>query len=109
MRWCAIVGPFRGCYRKRRKSAAICFQRDPTKGAKYWTSQPELQKDEVVMISLGSVLRLLLGSDRNEVAFSFWSIPVLLPEGEEVHCYLLSERPHESSSTLDKSTRIAKG
>jgi hypothetical protein len=67
MRWCFIFGPvlrlllgndnnevvfffgpFRGCYRKRMKSAVISFQKDPTKAAIYWTTQPELQKDEVV-------------------------------------------------------------
>jgi hypothetical protein len=30
-----------------RNSAVICFQIDPTKAAIYWTSQPELQKDEM--------------------------------------------------------------
>jgi hypothetical protein len=34
--------------RKRRKSAVICFQNGPTKAEIYWTSQPELQWDEVV-------------------------------------------------------------
>jgi hypothetical protein len=43
-----VFCPFRGCYRKRRNSAVIFFQKDPTKAATYWTSQPELQKDEVV-------------------------------------------------------------
>jgi hypothetical protein len=79
-----------------------------------------------VVFSLGSVLRLLLGSDNNkvvfsfrcvprllpgnnEVVFTFWSAPRLLPEGEEVRCYFLSERPHESGNILDKSARIAKG
>jgi hypothetical protein len=61
------------------------------------------------MISLGSVLRLSLGSDDNEVVFSFWSVPRLLPEEEEVRSYLLSESPHEGGNILDKSTRIAKG
>jgi hypothetical protein len=37
----------RGCYRKGRKSAVICFQKDPKKAAIYWISQPELQKDEM--------------------------------------------------------------
>jgi hypothetical protein len=62
-----------------------------------------------VVIYFGSVLRLLLGSDNNEVVFSFWFVPRLLPEEEEVRCYLLSERPHESGNIFDKSTRIAKG
>jgi hypothetical protein len=74
-------------------------------------------KDEVVVIPLESVLRLLLGSDNNEavfpfwsvprlvpgsneVVFSFWSVPVLLPKGEEVRCYLLSERPHEINNIV---------
>jgi hypothetical protein len=33
---------------KRRKSAVICFQNAPKKAEVYWTSQSELQKDEVV-------------------------------------------------------------
>jgi hypothetical protein len=43
-------GPFRRWYRKRRKSASICFHKDPTKAAiyVYFTSQPEMRKDEVV-------------------------------------------------------------
>jgi hypothetical protein len=66
-------------------------------------------KANKVVISFGSVPRRLLGSDNNEVAFYFWSVPRLLPEEEDVRCYLLSERPHESVNILDKSPRIAKG
>jgi hypothetical protein len=40
-------GSFRGCYRKGRKSAVICIQKDPTKAAIYWTSHPDLQKDKM--------------------------------------------------------------
>jgi hypothetical protein len=36
------------------------------------------------MFSFGSVLRLLLGSNNNEVVFSLWSVPRLLQEEEEV-------------------------
>jgi hypothetical protein len=67
-----------------------------------------LRQREVVF-SFGSVLRLLLSSDKNEVVFTFGSVPRLLPEEEEVRCYLLSEWPQESGNILDKSTRIAKG
>jgi hypothetical protein len=31
-----------------------------------------------------SVLRLLLGNNNSEVVFSFWSVPRLLPEEQEV-------------------------
>jgi hypothetical protein len=62
-----------------------------------------------VVFSFWSVLSLLLGSGKNEVLFSFWSFPRLLLKEEEVRCYFLSERPHESGTILDKSTRIAKG
>jgi hypothetical protein len=31
-----------------KKSAVICFQNDNKKAEIYWTSQPELQRDEVV-------------------------------------------------------------
>jgi hypothetical protein len=41
--------------------------------------------------------------------FSFWSVPRLLPEEEEVRCYLLSERPLESGNILDKSTLKVSG
>jgi hypothetical protein len=34
--------------RKRRKTAVICFQNGPKKAEIYWTSQPELQEDEVL-------------------------------------------------------------
>jgi hypothetical protein len=34
--------------RKRRKSAVTCFQNGSKKAEIYWTSQPELQRDEVV-------------------------------------------------------------
>jgi hypothetical protein len=34
--------------RKRRKSAVIRLQNGPKKTEIYWTSQPELQRDEVV-------------------------------------------------------------
>jgi hypothetical protein len=47
-----------------------------------------------------TLLRLLLGSENNEVVFSFRSVLRLLPEEEEVRCYLLSERPHESGSDV---------
>jgi hypothetical protein len=33
---------------KRRKSDVICFQNGSKKVEIYWTSQPELQRDEVV-------------------------------------------------------------
>jgi hypothetical protein len=63
-----------------------------------------------VVLSSESVLRLLLGSDYNEVVFTFWCVPRLLPdnnemvfsfwsvrwllpEGGKVRCYLFSERP----------------
>jgi hypothetical protein len=63
--------------------------------------------DEV--FSFWSVLRLFLSSDNNEVVFSFWTVPRLLPEEEEVRCYLLSERPQERGIILDTSARIVKG
>jgi hypothetical protein len=62
-----------------------------------------------VLFSFWSVLSLVLGSDNNEVVFSVWSGSRLLPEEEEVRSSLLSERPHESGNILDKSTLIAKG
>jgi hypothetical protein len=37
--------------RKGRKSAVICFQNGSKKAEVYWTSQPELQMDEVVKSS----------------------------------------------------------
>jgi hypothetical protein len=54
-------------------------------------------------------LLLCSGSQTSEVVFSFGSVPRLLPEGEEVRCYLLSERPHKRGIILEKSTRIARG
>jgi hypothetical protein len=51
------------------------------------------QGQDKVVISLGSVLRLLLGSDNNQVVFSFWSVPRLILEEEEVS-YLFSKLGH---------------
>jgi hypothetical protein len=41
-----------------------------------------------VVISLEAVLRLLIDNDDNEVVFSFWSVPRLIPVEEEVRYYL---------------------
>jgi hypothetical protein len=41
------------------------------------------------VISLESVLRLFLGCDNNDVVFSFWSVPRLLPGNNEVVFFLV--------------------
>jgi hypothetical protein len=75
----------------------------------YLYNCPNENTNNEVVFSFWSVLRMLLGNNNKEVVFYFWSIPRLLPEEVEVHSYLLSERPLESSNILDKSTQIAIG
>jgi hypothetical protein len=61
------------------RSEAVAWQQQQLGGVFFLVHSEAVarQRQHVVVISFGSVLRLLLGSNNNEVMFSFWYVPRL--------------------------------